>query len=49
MRRLKRPQCVSPRRVPREFWGESEKHGGILPLDLDAEVRRWGGSAGPVD
>ena len=35
-------------RVPREFWGEFEKHGGILPLDLDAEVRRWGAAAGPV-
>ena len=32
-------------RVPREAWGESEQHGTVLPLDLDAEVKRWG-SAG---
>jgi catechol-2,3-dioxygenase len=29
-------------RVPRDAWGEHEEHGTILPLDLDAEVRRWG-------
>ena len=29
-------------RVPREAWGEYEKHGAVMPLDLDAEVRRWG-------
>ncbi len=29
-------------RVPRESWGDAEEHGVILPLDLDAEVRRWG-------
>ncbi len=32
-------------RVPREAWGEAEHHGTVMPLDLDAEVRRWG-SAG---
>jgi catechol-2,3-dioxygenase len=35
-------------RVPREFWGEFEKHGSVLPLDLDAEVRRWGAGGAPV-
>lgn len=29
-------------RVPRAEWGEYEKRGAILPLDIDAEVRRWG-------
>lgn len=34
-------------RVPREAWGDFEHHGVVLPLDLDAEVRRWGaGNAG---
>jgi catechol-2,3-dioxygenase len=32
-------------RVPREAWGEFEKHGAVMPLDLDAELKRWG-SAG---
>ena len=32
-------------RVPREAWGEHEEHGSILPLDMDAEVRRWGAKA----
>ena len=32
-------------RVPREAWGEYEHKGTVLPLDLDAELRRWG-SAG---
>ncbi len=32
-------------RVPREAWGEYERQAAVLPLDLDAEVRRWGGSA----
>ncbi len=32
-------------RVPREAWGEYEHQGAVMPLDLDAEVRRWG-SAG---
>jgi catechol-2,3-dioxygenase len=30
-------------RVPKAFWGEYEKRGAIMPLDIDAEVRRWGG------
>ena len=34
-------------RVPREAWGEFERRGAVMPLDLDAEVRRWG-SAGPA-
>jgi catechol-2,3-dioxygenase len=29
-------------RVPREAWGEFAKHGAVMPLDLDAELRRWG-------
>src|SRR5215210_5092477 len=29
-------------RVPREAWGDMEKGAGIRPLDLEAEVRRWG-------
>ena len=29
-------------RVPREAWGEYENHGAVMPLDLDAELRRWG-------
>jgi catechol-2,3-dioxygenase len=29
-------------RVPREAWGEFEKRGAVMPLDLDAEQRRWG-------
>jgi catechol-2,3-dioxygenase len=29
-------------RVPREAWGEYEHRGVVLPLDLDAEVARWG-------
>ena len=36
-------------RVPREAWGEYEEHGAVLPLDLDAEVRRWGALAGPAN
>jgi catechol-2,3-dioxygenase len=35
-------------RVPRESWGEMEKGAGIKPLDLDAEVRRWGATDRPV-
>jgi catechol-2,3-dioxygenase len=34
-------------RVPREAWGEFEKRGAVMPLDIDAEVRRWGAAAGP--
>lgn len=29
-------------RVPRDAWGEYEHRGVVLPLDLDAEVTRWG-------
>jgi catechol-2,3-dioxygenase len=29
-------------RVPREAWGEFEKRGAVMPLDLEAERRRWG-------
>jgi catechol-2,3-dioxygenase len=29
-------------RVPREAWGDYEKRGAVMPLDLDAELRRWG-------
>lgn len=29
-------------RVPREAWGEFEKRGAVMALDLDAELRRWG-------
>jgi catechol-2,3-dioxygenase len=32
-------------RVPRASWGDYEEHGAIMPLDLDAEVRRWGAGA----
>jgi catechol-2,3-dioxygenase len=32
-------------RVPREAWGEYEQEAVVLPLDLDAELTRWGGSA----
>ena len=28
--------------VPREAWGEYEKRGVVLPLDLDAELKRFG-------
>jgi catechol-2,3-dioxygenase len=34
-------------RVPKEAWGEYEKRGIVMPLDLEAEVRRWGAPAGP--
>jgi catechol-2,3-dioxygenase len=34
-------------RVPREAWGEYEEHGAVMPLDLEAELRRWG-AQGPV-
>ena len=35
-------------RVPSEAWGEFADKGVVMPLDIDAEVRRWGsaGSAG---
>jgi catechol-2,3-dioxygenase len=29
-------------RVPREAWGDYEDHGAVMPLDIDAEVKRWG-------
>jgi catechol-2,3-dioxygenase len=29
-------------RVPREAWGEYERQAAVMPLDLEAEVRRWG-------
>ena len=29
-------------RVPREAWGEFEHKGAVMPLDIDAELRRWG-------
>ena len=35
-------------RVPREAWGEFERRGAIMPLDLEAEVRRWGAGARPL-
>jgi len=35
-------------RVPRESWGAAEEQAGVAPLDLDAEVRRWGVAPGPA-
>ena len=32
--------------VPREAWGDAEHRGAILPLDHDAELRRFGGKSG---
>jgi len=32
-------------RVPREDWGDYEQRGVVLPLDLDADVRRYGARA----
>jgi catechol-2,3-dioxygenase len=32
-------------RVPREDWGEYEKKGAVMPLDIDAEVARYGAKA----
>ena len=32
-------------RVPREAWGEFETHATVAPLDLPAELRRWGARA----
>lgn len=29
-------------RVPREAWGEYADKGVVMPLDLEAELRRWG-------
>ncbi len=31
--------------VPREAWGDYADQATVLPLDLDAEVRRWGAGA----
>ena len=28
--------------LPREAWGEYENKGVVMPLDLDAEIERWG-------
>ena len=33
-------------RVPREAWGEYEKRGVVLPLDIEKEVARFGSKAG---
>jgi len=35
-------------RVPRDFWGEYEQRGVVMPLNLQAEVARWGAAGGPV-
>jgi catechol-2,3-dioxygenase len=35
-------------RVPREAWVDEGKGSGIAPLNLDAEIRRWGARADPV-
>jgi Predicted ring-cleavage extradiol dioxygenase len=32
-------------RVPREAWGDYEEHGAVMPLDIDAEVHRWGANS----
>ena len=29
-------------RVPREAWGEYETKGAVMPLDIEAEVARFG-------
>ena len=34
--------------VPREAWGAYEKQAAILPLDLPAEVARWGSVGKPA-
>ena len=31
--------------VPREAWGDAEHKGAILPLDLEAELKRFGSAA----
>ena len=31
--------------VPREAWGRFEDEATVMPLDLEAELRRWGASA----
>ena len=32
-------------RVPREAWGDYETKGAVMPLDIDAEVARFGSKA----
>jgi len=32
-------------RVPRDAWGEFEKHATVAPLDIATELRRWGSGA----
>ncbi len=34
--------------VPREAWGAYEQQATVMPLDLDAEVARWGTRGAPV-
>jgi catechol-2,3-dioxygenase len=34
--------------VPRDAWGDFEHSAPVAPLDLDAEVARWGGAQAPV-
>ncbi|HET8570987.1 MAG TPA: VOC family protein [Candidatus Limnocylindria bacterium] len=34
--------------VPREAWGAYEQQATVMPLDLDAEVARWGTRSAPV-
>lgn len=31
--------------LPREAWGEYEDKGVVMPLDLEAEIERWGAKA----
>ncbi len=31
--------------VPQEAWGEYADEATVMPLDLDAEVQRWGTTA----
>jgi catechol-2,3-dioxygenase len=33
-------------RVPREAWGEYAERGVVLPLDMEAELARWGAPGG---
>jgi len=30
--------------VPREAWGRYEEEATVMPLDLEAELARWGAS-----
>ena len=36
-------------RVPRAAWGDYEEHGAVMPLDIEAEVHRWGAPAGSAN